>query len=319
MTRVHAVDEPQALDPATAFKILGNETRLGILRVLLEARDRPLTFTELRRQVGMEDGSQFNYHLRKLEPAYVSHDDEGFFITTAGEEVVRSIVAGTFIEHPTLDPFGVDGECVDCGGGLLAWYDGDFVCVGCADCDLLHYLSFLPPGGLLDRTPEEVLAVSDSLLRSTFLLCMDDVCPACFGRLRRTILAPTETLADSVVGITVAKKFSSRRGPAVVYECDRCRCWYHLTIGDTLLFEPAVVEFFRDHDLDLADQPLWTLPWCVSAATPRYATIVSESPLRVAVRIPLDDETLTVTVDENLAVVATERTVSDAADASVPG
>lgn len=38
-----------------------------------------------------------------------------------------------------------------------------------------------------------------------------------------------------------------------------------------------------------------------------YATTVSEAPLRVEVRIPLEDETLRVTVDEALEVVETER------------
>lgn len=311
MTRVDTVSQEERLDPASAFRVLGNETRLAILRELSETRERPLSFSELRKRVGMRDGSQFNYHLQKLEPAYVTRTEDGYHITTAGAEVVTAIVAGTIVEHPTIPPFEIDGECVDCGGALLARYEDEMVCVDCADCGLSHLFAFLPPGGLLDRTSEEVVAASASYLRTCSLSCMDGVCPGCTGRVRRSILGPDETLSASVVGVGASERIGSPSGPGVLYECERCGIWYYLAVGDTLLFEPVVVEFFRDHGLDLHRTPLWTLPWSVPAVAHEYARIVTESPLRIEMRIPLEDETLVVTVDEALEVVETERTTVD--------
>jgi hypothetical protein len=146
---------------------------------------------------------------------------------------------------------------------------------------------------------------------------MNGVCPGCTGRVRRSFLGPGDVLPAAVVGHSTAERLGPSSGPGFVFECEQCGVWYHLVMGKTLLFEPAAVEFFRDHGLDLHEVPLWTLPWCVAAAAGEYSTVVSESPLRVAVRIPLEDETLTVTVDEDLEVVDTERTVGgDSAVAS---
>jgi len=312
-------------DPTAAFKILGNETRLAILSELLETMDRPPSFSELRKRLGMPDGSQFNYHLRKLEPAYVVQTDGsertdgsrgpvdgrsagGYRLTIAGMRVTTAIVARTLVDQPTIPPFEVEGECVTCGGGLLARYEDEMVSVNCADCGQYHLYSFLPPGGLVDRTPEEVAAASDSYFRTCARSCMDGVCPGCAGRVRRSFLGPGNTLPAAVVGHSTAERLGPTSGPGFVYECEQCPLWYHLVMGKTLLFEPVVVEFFRDHGLDFHEVPLWTLPWCVPAVTGEYSTVISESPLRVAVRIPLEDETLTVTVDEDLEVVGAERT-----------
>jgi DNA-binding transcriptional ArsR family regulator len=51
------------LDPAEAFAVVGNETRLAILEALWRSPERPVTFSDLRRRVGMRDSAQFNYHL----------------------------------------------------------------------------------------------------------------------------------------------------------------------------------------------------------------------------------------------------------------
>ena len=314
-------------DPTAAFKILGNETRLAILSELLETMDRPLSFSELRKRLGMPDGSQFNYHLRKLEPTYVAQTDGsertdgsrgpvdgrsagGYRLTMAGMRVTSAIVARTLIGQPTIPPFEVEGECFVCGGGLLARYEDEMVSVNCADCGQYHLHLFFPPGGLVDRTPEEVAAASDSYFRTWARSFVDGVCLGCAGRVRRSFLGPGNTLPADVVGHTIAERLGPTSGPGFVYECEQCFLWYHLVVGKTLLFEPVVVEFFRDHGLDFYEVPLWTLPWCVAGVAGEYSTVVSESPLRLTVRIPLEDETLTVTVDEDLAVVDAERTVN---------
>lgn len=295
------------LDPASAFKILGNETRLDILLALLDSRGHPLSFSELRKRVGIRDGSQFNYHLRKLEPTYVAHDGDGYHISIAGSEVITAIVAGTLTEQHAVPPFPVEGECFDCGGELLARYEDELMRIDCAECDLPHYLAFLPPGGLTGRTPEEALAASDSLLRAASFLCTEGICPGCTRRTRQSILGPEETLPVSVVGAEAAERLRECSGPSVFYECEGCGIWYYLTMGDTLVFEPVVVQFYRDHGLELSEIPSWTLPWSRPALAGKYAEIVSDDPFRVAVRFPLEHETLIVTLDEDLGIVTAER------------
>ena len=71
--KVAGATGPRAVE---AFSILGHETRLAILLALWEAyepfaAENAVPFAELRRHVGMRDGSQFNYHLSRLVGHYV--------------------------------------------------------------------------------------------------------------------------------------------------------------------------------------------------------------------------------------------------------
>ncbi|NIS32577.1 MAG: helix-turn-helix domain-containing protein, partial [Actinobacteria bacterium] len=65
-----ATDEPGAdagfMAPDAAYGLLGSEPRIGILQALGEA-DRPVTFSELKERVDVDDSGRFNYHLSKLE------------------------------------------------------------------------------------------------------------------------------------------------------------------------------------------------------------------------------------------------------------
>ena len=67
-----------------AFELLGSEMRLAILLALWEAMDPyafppepALSFSELRKRVGIRHGRQFNYHLDKLVGRFVHRADEG--------------------------------------------------------------------------------------------------------------------------------------------------------------------------------------------------------------------------------------------------
>ncbi len=70
-----------------ALETLSNEHRLAILRTLAEA-DRPLSFSELRKAVGIDDPGQFNYHLTKLCERFVRDEDGGYSLGHRGERVV---------------------------------------------------------------------------------------------------------------------------------------------------------------------------------------------------------------------------------------
>lgn len=106
-------EDPFAPDPAEAFDLLGDETRLAILRALAdrqrECPDEPsLTFTELRERAGVGDSGLFNYHLEKLVGRFVRDTGEGYELGYAGRQVVRS---------PTLDRTRGDGGDGSSGDG----------------------------------------------------------------------------------------------------------------------------------------------------------------------------------------------------------
>jgi DNA-binding transcriptional ArsR family regulator len=106
-------EDPFAPDPAEAFDLLGDETRLAILRALAdrqrEAPDDPaLSFTELRQRAGVDDSGLFNYHLEKLVGRFVRHTPEGYELGYRGQRVLRS---------PTVEENGTDADdgCPVCG------------------------------------------------------------------------------------------------------------------------------------------------------------------------------------------------------------
>src|SRR6056297_1502805 len=111
--------------PAEAFSVIANETRLSILEGLWAAPERPVSFSDLRREVGMRDSAQFNYHLKQLTDHFVVQTEEGYDFRQAGKKVVRAILAGSFNEHPEIGPFEVEGTCAECGSNLQAYYDDE--------------------------------------------------------------------------------------------------------------------------------------------------------------------------------------------------
>jgi len=278
------------IEPAEAFAVVGNETRLSILEALWGADERPVAFSDLRSAVGMRDSAQFNYHLKELRGQFVTKVDGGYELRHAGEKVVQAVLAGSFNEDPRLAPFEVQGECHDCGASLQASYADEQLGVVCTECGTSHGRYSFPPGGLSDRTREEVMRAFDQRVQHLHCLAADGVCPECNGRMETTI----EGGGDCCLGTDL-------RAEHVCQRCDHERC---SPIGLALLDHSAVVGFHQDHGITLSDRPYWTLPWIVSE---EYLTVESEDPWRITVRMPADEEALRVTVDGDLQVVGAER------------
>ena len=94
-----------------ALETLSNEHRLAILRALAEA-EAPLSFSELRRRVGMEDPGQFNYHLTELCERFVRDEGSGYSLGHRGERVV--LAAGD-IDPEAATATQPDDNCPVCG------------------------------------------------------------------------------------------------------------------------------------------------------------------------------------------------------------
>ncbi|WP_254861937.1 winged helix-turn-helix domain-containing protein [Halovivax gelatinilyticus] len=289
------------LDPAEAFALIGNETRLSILEALWAADERPVSFSALRRAVGMRDSAQFNYHLQQLEGHFVRNVEpgdggaseestaSGYDFKHAGEKVVRSIIAGSFNEHPSVEPFSVEGSCVACDGPLLARYVEEHLSISCEACGHGHGEYQFPPGGLNDRTTAEIEDAFDQRVRHLHCLAADGVCPECSGRMETRVV---ESDGACCLGV----------GTRVDHECVQCGHTLCSAPGLRLLDHADVVSFHRERGVSLDEQPYWTLPWCVADA---YTELLDRDPARLRVRMPLDGDELHVTLTEDLDVLET--------------
>jgi len=278
------------LPPEEAFSLIANGTRLSILEALWRADSPPVAFSELRSAVGMRDSAQFNYHLSKLTDQFVRKTDEGYDLRHAGEKVVRAVIAGSFTEHPTVDPFPVEGACAWCDGPLEARYDDEMLAVVCTDCEQRHGNYSFPPGGLHDRTDEGVMDAFDQRVRHLHCLAADGVCPECNGRMRTEIRRGGECCLGGAL-----------RADHVCGQCGHALC---STVGLSLLDKSPVVAFYDDHGIDLGTRPYWTLEWCVRD---QHTAVRSEDPLRVEVETREGGEALRVTLDDDLNVLGAER------------
>lgn len=276
------------VSPADAFGLVANETRLSILEALWRAESSPTRFSDLRSEVGMRDSAQFNYHLGKLTDQFVRKVDGGYELRHAGEKVVRAILAGSFTQHPELDPIDVGDDCVQCGAGLLAEYADERLAVRCPDCGYGHGEYAFPPGGLTGRSDAEILAAFDQRVRHLHCLAKDGVCPECSGKMATTVERVAECCVSSSLTAT--------------HRCEQCGHELCSAVGLALLDDSDVVGFHRDHGVSLSDRPYWTLPWCVSDEAVRVG---DDGTFEVG--IDLEGETLLVTLDADLSVVETVR------------
>lgn len=278
-------DTDDDVAPAEALSVVANETRLDILEALWRAEDRPVRFSDLYDEVGLDDSAQFNYHLKQLTGQYVAKTDDGYDLRFAGGQIIRSIRAGTYTKQPDLDTFEVQGSCTRCGGPLVANYRDEQLSIDCDDCGKGHGKYPFPPGGLANRRPEEIATAFDERVRHRHCLAADGVCPICSGRMETELSRKDPCCLDMSL--------------RAEHTCQQCRHELCSPVGLVLLDEPCVVSFYDSHDIDLSARPYWTLPWCVDDD---YTTVESEDPWRITVRIPLASEELVVTLDESLTI-----------------
>jgi DNA-binding transcriptional ArsR family regulator len=292
------VDRSDSLDADDAFSLLGNETRLGIIRALGDAwapddRD-PIPFSELRRRVGTRDSGRFDYHLDQLRGLYVTRSDDGYRLTYPGVRVYQAIQAGTFNERPTIDSLELDSPCLDCGGRLVGSYEDLLFDVTCEACGYQYCHYYLPPGQVIETGPAAVLGTLDQAVRRDTAKAAVGVCPECTGH--------TDVAVGPDVGYIFEKKDSPFEGH-VSYDCSLCGAHLESTVGSALTDHPAIVSFFYERGIDVTDQYLWTLPF---AHDPARTTVRSTDPLRVAVTAAADGDEATLVVDDALSVVAVE-------------
>jgi len=307
-------DDGGGLSPDEAFGLLSNETRMTILRTLWNA-DEPLPFSRLLERAGVDDSGNFNYHLDQLVGHFVARVDGGYVLREAGKSVIRTVLSGVFTADAYHEPVVVDERCPYCGSPVEFSYRDERITVRCTDCDGVvngdefppgTYMSFpFPPAGLVERTPEEVIAAAHSLYDGKIIPMMGGVCPECSGRTSVDV----DVCADhEVTDGGLCPECDSRYKVWSEYYCTHCGYSRRSALWFKLMNHAAVVSFFHEHgDLD-AFVPLRKLTW----ENARYITnisetVVSEEPLEVRVDIPFEGKTLHVTVDAALEVVEIEQ------------
>ncbi len=302
------------MSPEEAFAVLGDQTRLNIVRVLwtagvvheyddLDDSASTMSFSELRRRVDVRDNGRFNYHLSKLVPHFVWKTEEGYRLSGAGKKLARTVVA--VAGGHDVDLSGeMDTECPVCGAEISATYEDQWLRFTCTECGGL-FGDAAPSGALLNApfpAPGLVGRTPDGALRTELYRCMLDmtsmmqgVCPEC-----ASVVEGTLSVCDD--HDTHGGRCRACGTPFVAWgelRCDSCRYAKRLPVELCVMGLAPVIGFLYARDVNVLTPSLDEL---VELIQTQMRTTVAENPLRVVTVIGATDR-LSLTLDEHLTVV----------------
>lgn len=287
-----------------AFSLVGNEVRATILTTLALEDDSAartptgtgeteptITFSALRERVDPSmDSSQFNYHLQRLVPTFVEKGERGYRLHPRGIKLYRAIAAGTYTREAVLAPVEAGFDCHFCDSPVIGRYEDDRFTIRCPTCRHRYASHLLPPSVVDDRT--DLFRRVDRVSRATLSTVAAGVCPTCLNELDGELLAAADANVEDVnLDVVVAR------------HCDHCGDRWFASVGEMLVHDAELIAFARERGLDVPTTPTWELPF---VATDRHLTVDSRDPWRLTVSVPVGGDTLSLTVDESLSVLASK-------------
>lgn len=321
MSRTGDPDGRRSLPPDEAFSILGNETRMGILREL-GAADQSLSFTDLRERVGVRQGAQFNYHLEKVLGHFVEKTDGGYRLREPGRRIVQSVLSGAVTEDPVLEPTEVDFACRHCEAPLEVSYSRGrlrlscSVCVGdfdestalgdfdestvreresdSASANLANM--WLTPAGVQGRTAPDALRTASTTNHLDAKALSSDICPRCSATVDHSVSVCESH--DAAGGL--CRACDSRLAVWFQFRCTNCIYERTVSAGMAFLNVPELLVFVGKHGLNTSSLAIeWG--WDVGEE------VVSVDPFEGRFTFTIEDDSITLTVDEDLSVLDVTR------------
>ena len=237
--------EPEYIGSSeAAFSVLGDETRLRVLLELADATSAQdsrtgLTFSELRRRVGVEDSGRFNYHLDRLREGFIEKSGDNYVLRSPGYQIVSGMYAGIYggpVEEQTAES---RFDCPECDRSLEITYGDGQLNFGCEEHGVV--LGYpVPPGAYSGRSLSALATVTIDKMLSSLYLILRGICPWCWGRvdIEYPVTFP-DTPDDSLVHGQIT--------------CERCWLEYVFLVRALVGTHPAVLGFYTDHGLDPAE------------------------------------------------------------------
>jgi hypothetical protein len=310
--------DPAGLSPDEAFAVLGNETRLAILQTLGNA-DTPLAFSELYDRIGYSATSNFNYHLGKLEGHFVQRTADGYDLRQAGQRVVEAVLSGAVTEAPEVEPTRIDVDCPLCGAPTAVDYEQERVDIYCTSCPgifgrvaaipqlsapdeygSLGHMS-LPPAGLQGRTAAETLGAAWAWSYLEFVARGSGLCPRCSAPVEQSVVVcenheDTDGACDNC-GRNYGVHFQT--------SCTNCINDWQGIVPGLLLGNTELQAFLTVHGINLVAPD--TVDRAIRTLGNYEEEVVTTDPFEARFTFTVDDDALTLTVDEDVSVVDVTR------------
>jgi hypothetical protein len=269
--------------------------------------DEPTPFSALFETSALDDKGQFNYHLGKLVGPFLVRSTDGYTLTHAGQNLVRAVQAGSVTDDPTVEHVPVDGRaCPYCGEtAVVMHYSDGVVCFSCTECDgMAPEDPMAPPGAIQAGTipgsalvERDVAELYDTAVRwgvHVHRSLQDGYCPVCAGSTAEILhLCDDHDTADGVCE-SCGDRFAAR----VRYECVVCGTVEWFPVWGRLVTTEPLFGFLYERGINSHEPQLeeFALTRDVSE------TVVSHDPAAVEYEFVVDGSTLSLRVDEELAV-----------------
>lgn len=297
------------ISPQEAFAVLGDKTRLEILHALGEADD-PLTYSELFDGIAYDDISNYSYHLDQLIGHFVDKINEGYILRRPGERVLEAVYSGAVTNDPVRELTRTDRPCPFCSAPIEVGYEQERVTMHCPDCQGLFgradsendrfsesgNLGFrpLPPAAIDGRTTAELHDVSKTWTALTVHATSRGICPRCSG----TVVDSVAVCESHDVSEGTCDQCGQRFGAVASANCTNCIFELQVGLAAYLGTYAELMEFLIDHGID----PIAPGDFHPYAAVDER--ILRDHPFEAQYTYTVDDDTITLTVDENLTVVS---------------
>lgn len=305
--------EPTTLSPDEAFAVLGDDTRLQILQ-MLGAADEPLAFSELFDRIEYHDSSNFGYHLDKLVDHFVRKTDEGYALRQAGRRVVEAILSGAVTDDPVLKPTTVDKPCTVCSAPIKVAFHQERVKLHCPECDGIvsesrlegdrfgtfgnHGFIPLPPAGVQGRTATEVLHAAELWVVTNMRAATRGICPRCSATVDHSIsVCETHDATDGR-----CDECGLRFEAIVRVTCTNCLFDEGVYLPAFLGVHTELMGFMIEHGIDPVSPEGFDFPMASV-----NEIILSHDPFEARYTFTADDDTLALTVDDDLSVINVTR------------
>ena len=231
--------------------------------------------------------SQFSYHLNQLVGQFVSETPDGYRLTYSGTKIVRVIRSGVYESTSAFEDQEVSGACLFCDETtLLATLDVDQFRIRCTSCEAILVTDFCPRSQTRDRTTTEIIESYCYRIWSMYVQLRGGLCPECFGTVE-----------------TVVSRYEHGDDAHHIYNssCRECHFLVSMPVEVPVAFHPAVLSLFWDHDVSILDVPLWELYEYITSDV-IVLDVVSEEPFEARCTVTLNDESLSLSVDETVTV-----------------
>ena len=304
-----------ALSPDAAFAVLGDETRLQILRTLGDA-DEPLVFSELFERVEYDTTANFSYHLDKLEGHFLHKTEDGYALRQAGRRVVEAVLSGAVTDDPVLEPTRTDRRCPLCDAPVRVSFAQERVGMFCTDCSGLfgegdpfgrdgHLGDMkLPPAGVQDRSPAELLWAAwvwghlEIFARSTGL------CPRCSAPVTYSVSACEDHDDTNGTCDRCGRNYAGHRH----VRCTNCIYEAQGLVSGRLLSNTDLLAFLTGRGINPVAPE--SFDRALSVLVNYEEEVLSTDPFRARYTYTVDDDSLALTVDDALDVIDVARTSS---------